>query len=114
MHRDYCACSVAYTLVLTYTNDSSEEVEAVTTLLEYTTELEAIGVTVLVGTELMTFFTTLLDPSVGVTVLVVVVMATLVIMVTLDFISIVFFIARVGALFAMVTSVVKGLGIAVV
>ena len=102
------------TLVLTFTNDSCKEVEAVTTLLEYTTELEAIGVTVLVGMVLMTFFTTLLDPSVGVTVLVVVVMATLVIMVTLDFTSIVFFIARVGALLAMVTSVVKGLGIAVV
>ena len=80
----YHAWSVVSTLVLTYTNDSCEEVEAVTTLLEYITELEAIGVTVLVGTDLMTFVTTLLDPSVGVTVLVVVVMATLVIMVTLD------------------------------
>ena len=89
----YHACSVVSTLVLTYTNDSSEEVEAVTTLLEYTTELEAIGATVLVGTDLMTFVSTLLDPSVSVTVLVVVVMATLVIMVTLDFTSIVFFIA---------------------
>ena len=61
----YHACSVASTLVLTYTNNSSEEVEAVTTLLEYITELEAIGVTVLVGTELMTFVTTLLESIVG-------------------------------------------------
>ena len=84
-------CAVASTLVLTcYTNDSSKEVEAVTTLLEYITELEAIGVTVLVGTELITFVTTLLDSLVAVTVLVVVVMATLVIIVTLDVTLIVF------------------------
>ena len=54
-------CAVASTLVLTYTNDSSEEVETVTTLLQCITELGTIGVTVLVGTELITFVTTLLD-----------------------------------------------------
>ena len=61
----YHAWSVVSTLVLTYTNDSCEEVEAVTTLLEYITELEAIGVTLLVGTDLMTFVTTLLESIVG-------------------------------------------------
>ena len=54
-------------------------------------ELETIGVTVLESTELTEFPTTWLDFFVGDVVLVVVVVATLVIMVVLDFGTMVFF-----------------------
>ena len=99
--------------VLTYTNNTSEEVVAVTNLLGCGVELETIRVTVLESTELTEFCTNWLDFFVGEIILVAVVVATLVIMVMLGFAAMVFFSVWMETLPVEVTGVLTGLTIAV-